>query len=143
MENIAGARTYLEEWKTVCQQLIDTCFKVDSETEVVLALLTEQWHKIIENALTSNYQETIPLRLIRDELSVCFDDEKISQRFLAGAINFCTLMPMRSVPFKVVCLLGMNDGAYPRNVPPLGFDLMAEKYNVATENAAMMTDIYF
>ncbi|MTC56689.1 MULTISPECIES: exodeoxyribonuclease V subunit gamma [Providencia] len=117
----------LEEWKDICQQLIDSCFKVDSETELVLALLTEQWHKIIENALTSEYQETIPLRLIRDELSVCFDDEKISQRFLAGAVNFCTLMPMRSVPFKVVCLLGMNDGAYPRSIPPLGFDLMAEK----------------
>ncbi|MEQ5126375.1 exodeoxyribonuclease V subunit gamma [Providencia alcalifaciens] len=117
----------LDEWKEICQQLIDSCFKVDSETEIVLTLLTTQWHKIIENALTANYQEAIPLRLIRDELSVCFDDEKISQRFLAGAVNFCTLMPMRSVPFKVVCLLGMNDGAYPRNVPPLGFDLMAEK----------------
>ena len=35
-------------------------------------------------------------------------------------------MPMRSIPFKMVCLLGMNDGVYPRAVPPLGFDLMAE-----------------
>lgn len=117
----------LEEWKEVCQQLVDSFFMVDGDTELVLALVTEQWHKIIENALVSGYQETVPLRLIRDELSICFDDEKISQRFLAGSVNFCTLMPMRSVPFKVVCLLGMNDGAYPRSIPPLGFDLMAEK----------------
>lgn len=34
-------------------------------------------------------------------------------------------MPMRSIPFKVVCLLGMNDGIYPRALPPLGFDLMS------------------
>ena len=46
------------------------------------------------------------------------------QRFLAGPVNFCTLMPMRSVPFRVVCLLGMNDSDYPRVVPPVGFDLM-------------------
>ena len=45
----------------------------------------------------------MPLRL---------DQERISQRFLAGPINICTLMPMRSIPFKVVCLLGMNDGVY-------------------------------
>jgi exodeoxyribonuclease V gamma subunit len=32
---------------------------------------------------------------------------------------------MRSIPFKVVCLLGMNDGVYPRALPPLGFDLMS------------------
>ena len=47
------------------------------------------------------------------------------QRFLAGPVNFCTLMPMRSIPFKVVCLLGMNDVDYPRRVPPVGFDLLA------------------
>ncbi|MCS5959981.1 exodeoxyribonuclease V subunit gamma [Klebsiella pneumoniae subsp. pneumoniae] len=34
---------------------------------------------------------------------------------------------MRSIPFKVVCLLGMNDGVYPRTLPPLGFDLMSQK----------------
>ncbi|MFA0464953.1 hypothetical protein AB4458_27805, partial [Vibrio sp. 10N.261.45.F1] len=49
---------------------------------------------------------------------------RISQRFLAGQVNFCTLMPMRSIPFKTVCLLGMNDGVYPRSMPPEGFDLM-------------------
>ncbi|EMD1718814.1 exodeoxyribonuclease V subunit gamma [Providencia stuartii] len=117
----------LDEWKEVCQQLIDSFFHVDGDAELVLTLVTEQWHKIIQNAQGSGYDEQVPLRLIRDELAVCFDEEKISQRFLAGAINFCTLMPMRSVPFKVVCLLGMNDGIYPRTIPPLGFDLMAEK----------------
>ncbi|MGO2304954.1 MAG: exodeoxyribonuclease V subunit gamma [Providencia sp.] len=133
VDTLKGWRTLLEQertleqWKDVCRQLIDSCFMVDGDTELVLALVTEQWHKIIDNALISGYQETVPLGLIRDELSICFDDEKISQRFLAGAVNFCTLMPMRSVPFKVVCLLGMNDGAYPRSIPPLGFDLMSEK----------------
>lgn len=36
-------------------------------------------------------------------------------------------MPMRSIPFRVVCLLGMNDGVYPRQLAPLGFDLMSQK----------------
>ena len=31
---------------------------------------------------------------------------------------------MRSIPFRTVCLLGMNDGVYPRSMPPEGFDLM-------------------
>jgi exodeoxyribonuclease V gamma subunit len=43
-------------------------------------------------------------------------------------VNFCTLMPMRAIPFRVVCLLGMNDGDYPRAQPPLDFDLMASDY---------------
>ncbi|QYK07417.1 exodeoxyribonuclease V subunit gamma [Shewanella mangrovisoli] len=52
-------------------------------------------------------------------------ESRVGQRYLAGSVNFCTLMPMRSIPFKVVCLLGMNDGAYPRVQHPVGFDLMA------------------
>ena len=49
------------------------------------------------------------------------DQQRISQRFLAGPVNICTLMPMRSIPFKVVCLLGMNDGVYPRTLDAAGF----------------------
>ncbi|WP_299268088.1 exodeoxyribonuclease V subunit gamma [uncultured Psychrosphaera sp.] len=48
----------------------------------------------------------------------------VAQRFLAGRMNFCTLMPMRSVPFKVICILGLNDGDYPRHVDPISFDLV-------------------
>ncbi len=58
------------------------------------------------------------------ELEQSLSSKGVGQRFLAGYVNFCTLMPMRSVPFKVVCLLGLNDGDYPRQVVPVGFDLM-------------------
>lgn len=37
-------------------------------------------------------------------------------------------MPMRAIPFRQVCLLGMNDGDYPRSQAPLDFDLMAGDY---------------
>ena len=40
-------------------------------------------------------------------------------------MQFATLMPMRTIPFRVVCLLGMHDGAYPRPGQPRDFDLMA------------------
>jgi len=47
------------------------------------------------------------------------------QRFLGEGVQFATLMPMRSIPFRVVALLGMNDGDYPRVRAPRDFDLMA------------------
>ncbi|MBL8618355.1 MAG: exodeoxyribonuclease V subunit gamma [Deltaproteobacteria bacterium] len=40
----------------------------------------------------------------------------------SGAVTFCALQPMRSVPYKIVALLGMDDGAFPRQTPRLGFD---------------------
>ena len=35
-------------------------------------------------------------------------------------------MPMRAIPFDVVCLLGMNEGDYPRRAPRSDFDLMGQ-----------------
>ena len=45
---------------------------------------------------------------------------------MAGRINVCTLMPMRAIPFRHVCLLGMKDGDYPRPQQPMDFDLMRQ-----------------
>ncbi|HEX4501970.1 MAG TPA: exodeoxyribonuclease V subunit gamma [Scandinavium sp.] len=117
----------LSEWLPVCREMLNDFFLPDTDTEAALTLIEQQWQGIIDQGLESHYGETVPLSLLRDELAQRLDQERISQRFLAGPVNICTLMPMRSIPFKVVCLLGMNDGIYPRALAPLGFDLMSQK----------------
>lgn len=42
-----------------------------------------------------------------------------------GRVAFCNMVPMRSLPFKVICLLGLNDGDFPRTQRPPAFDRMA------------------
>ena len=117
----------LEEWLPVCREMLNDFFLPDQDTEAALTLIEQQWQGIIAQGVQSQYAGEVPLSLLRDELAQRLDQERISQRFLAGPINICTLMPMRSIPFKVVCLLGMNDGIYPRALAPLGFDLMSQK----------------
>ncbi|MGO8861873.1 MAG: exodeoxyribonuclease V subunit gamma [Acidimicrobiales bacterium] len=43
--------------------------------------------------------------------------------FRTGHLTVCTLVPMRSVPHRVVCLLGLDDGAFPRVSERDGDDL--------------------
>jgi len=117
----------LQEWLPLCRALLNDFFAGDADTEAALALIEDQWQQAINCGIQARYDRPVPLSLLRDELASRLDQERISQRFLAGPVNFCTLMPMRSIPFKVVCLLGMNDGVYPRTLPPLGFDLMSQK----------------
>ena len=117
----------LESWLPLCRELLADFFAGDADTEAALALIEEQWQQVINYGVQARYQQAVPLSLLRDELASRLDQERISQRFLAGPVNFCTLMPMRSIPFKIVCLLGMNDGVYPRTLPPLGFDLMSQQ----------------
>ncbi|WP_160291523.1 exodeoxyribonuclease V subunit gamma [Lysobacter sp. A03] len=47
------------------------------------------------------------------------------QRFLMGGVTFCGMVPQRAIPFKVVAVLGLNDGEFPRNSSDAGLDLMA------------------
>jgi exodeoxyribonuclease V gamma subunit len=50
--------------------------------------------------------------------------------FRTGHLTVCTLVPMRSVPHRVVCLLGLDDGAFPRKSPRDGDDLLLESPHV-------------
>ena len=50
--------------------------------------------------------------------------------FRTGNLTICTLVPMRSVPHRVVCLLGLDDGAFPRKSLRDGDDLLLESPHV-------------
>jgi len=50
--------------------------------------------------------------------------------FRTGHLTICTLVPMRSVPHRVVCLLGLDDGVFPRRAPRDGDDLLLDDPHV-------------
>ncbi|MDK4538498.1 exodeoxyribonuclease V subunit gamma, partial [Kingella kingae] len=54
-------------------------------------------------------------------------DEPTDAGLLRGGITFCSMVPMRSLPFKMLCLLGLNDGTFPRNTKAAPFDLIAKQ----------------
>ncbi len=72
--------------------------------------------------------EPLPLSVVREHWLAQLDAAGLSQPFFVGAVTFATLMPMRAIPFRVVALLGMSDGDYPRSRVPIDFDLMAQDY---------------
>ncbi|RJG39483.1 exodeoxyribonuclease V subunit gamma [Motilimonas pumila] len=117
----------ISQWKQHILQLLQDFYQVDDEGLAALSLIKDKVNDLEQQMLQSQFNEDLSLEVLRDYLYQALNNERSSQRFLAGQVNFCTLMPMRSIPFKVVCLLGMNDGVYPRTIQPLGFDLMAEK----------------
>ena len=117
------------QWGERLHALLQVFFLAESEHDdyllVQLQTLRETWLQTCESV---QLQDLLPLTVVREAWLSGLDQGKLSQRFLAGSVNFCTLMPMRAIPFRVVCLLGMNDGDYPRAQPPLDFDLMASDY---------------
>lgn len=56
-----------------------------------------------------------------------FEDRARGDRPVTGAVTVCALEPMRSVPFKVIVLLGMDDGVFPRSPKTRSWDPFAER----------------
>jgi exodeoxyribonuclease V gamma subunit len=50
--------------------------------------------------------------------------------FRTGHLTICTMVPMRSVPHRVVCLLGLDDGVFPRGASIDGDDILARRPRV-------------
>lgn len=100
----------------------------DSSDAYTLQQLRDTLNTWQEAASQAQLKEEIPLSVVREHCLSQLDDSHLSQRFFAGSVTFATLMPMRAIPFKQVCLLGMNDGDYPRTRVPVDFDLMSGDY---------------
>ena len=79
-----------------------------------------------ETGAASGFDEAVELDVLLAFLTGAFGSAISGSGFLLGAVTFCALKPMRSIPFKVIALLGMNDAAYPRKPAVTGFDLIAQ-----------------
>lgn len=116
----------VEQWVGLLNDILQRAYLPDEHDEVVLSQIRKTLEQLQQQLHESQHHSDLSAPIVQDYLQNQLGDSRSSQRFMVGAVNFCTLMPMRSIPFKVVCLLGMNDGVYPRSIPAMGFDLMAE-----------------
>ena len=124
------------EWVAVLQQLVALFFKSSDEAderliERVMAPL-ETW---LAECQLARLDTPLPLVVVREHWMAQLQQPAMQRRFFGGGVQFATLMPMRSIPFKCVCLLGMNDGDYPRSQTPRDFDLMSEAAHTGTAHS--------
>jgi exodeoxyribonuclease V gamma subunit len=77
----------------------------------------------------------LELAEIRALLSGRLQGRPTRANFRTGDLTVCTLVPMRSVPHRVVCLLGLDDGVFPRHTERDGDDLLATDPHVGDRDA--------
>lgn len=122
---LAQARTPAD-WGVQARALMAAFFKAGEEGDrLTLAQLDDALNNWLETCDSAQFQEEVPLAVLREAWLGLMDEPTLNHQFVSGGVTFCTLMPMRAVPFRVVCLLGMNDGDFPRRAPKADFDLLA------------------
>jgi exodeoxyribonuclease V gamma subunit len=117
-------------WRETIAGWLTRFFKpIGDDEKQVMARLSQHLDACWRSVELANMGEfPIPVQPIRSVIMERLGRSHLSARFIAGRVNFASLMPMRAIPFKVVCLLGMNDGDYPRTRNQPDFDLMARFY---------------
>ena len=119
----------VEEWTERVHGLMRDFFAPQDNSDLLLIGRIEQdledW---LDACRQAEFTDPLPIEVVRDHLLGHLDELEQSQRFLMGAVNFATLMPMRAIPFRHICLLGLNDTDYPRPTQLADFDLMRQDY---------------
>jgi exodeoxyribonuclease V gamma subunit len=128
-EDLGRARPMLR-WKGKLLTALEQFFASSDEFETDMQLIRSALDDLGREAELGDFHEPVAIELVLAHLRTVFARQTMPGNFLTGQVTFCQMVPMRSIPFKVICLLGMDDGAFPRIERPPGFDLMARKYRL-------------
>ncbi|MCI5223587.1 MAG: hypothetical protein D3924_13185, partial [Candidatus Electrothrix sp. AR4] len=119
------------DWAVLLLRLINDfldCEEIDGADAMRdgLRILRQTIADFVANCRKAEFDQDISLAIIRHHFERQLAEPAGGQAFLSGRVTFCNMVPMRSVPFKVIWLLGMNDMDYPRSQRAPAFDLMAK-----------------
>lgn len=115
-----------EGWRARVNRILELLLSWDEDTTWQAQQVREAVDRLAQDAAGAGYEGAFGLPVILDLLAARFEGRGGSAGFLSGGVTVCAMVPLRAIPFRVVVLLGLDDGAYPRRDPSLGFDLTAQ-----------------
>ncbi len=111
----------LTDWAGVLENLMADFFELDSDRHRDLLSIGEEIRRLSQQAGES---PVLTCEMFWEILSRRFFLRTWKDRFFSGGITFGRMVPLRSIPFRVICLLGMGEGAFPRNDAIQSFDFL-------------------
>ena len=110
------------EWVLILEEVVQDF--LDSETEDI-HLLQITLSKISKAQAEFGFAQAVSFPVVKAALLTLFEQSTPSGSILRRGLNFCSISQGTGIPSKVICLVGMDDGSFPRQEGGLGFDYMA------------------
>lgn len=125
-KNIKG---WVEFIKRVLELFIPQDNDIPDETYAQLMLALEKY-----NLINEIFTEEVSYEIFSHGFLPTLTNAKRSNSFAGSGITFCSLIPMRSIPFKVVALLGLNYDTFPRKDKKINFNLIEKQKRTGDRN---------
>jgi exodeoxyribonuclease V gamma subunit len=117
----------LTRWQAELTALLQAFFNVDAGFGSDLALLEATLDSLAQIEATADFHLPVGLDIVRAQLEKRLNHPRYGAGFMTGGVTFCAMLPMRSIPFEVICMVGMNNDVFPRDPAGLGFDLIRSR----------------
>jgi len=121
-----SAAAWQREWNALFDRLYAADHDDLAETRA-LERVRAALARLVEDSEAAHVTTSLPWSDVRAFLREQLEQADARQQLFAGGVTFCGMVPLRVVPFRVVCLLGMDEAAFPRR-DPNGLDpLLADR----------------
>jgi exodeoxyribonuclease V gamma subunit len=117
-----ASRDTLEGWHRRLRELLERFFEADAQTTRELQGVRAAIDQLKQ---VGGGDEGVGFEVVRQYIKDALGRTTFDSGFMAGGVTFCAMLPMRSIPAKTICLLGMNHDAFPRQHHEPGFNLIA------------------
>jgi len=112
-------------WSALLGDALETFLAPDEAQATDFLEVRAELVRMADHAEASGFRERVPIAVVRAHLQGALAAPVAGRAFFAGGVTFAAIAPARPVPARLVCLVGMNDGSFPRDERPPGFDLTA------------------
>ena len=128
------------EWNNLLNEIIDTmygkAYSFRKESEFLKRSISA-WFKKTESAqLTAAFS----VKALLEEMNSFLGGISDKRGYLSGGITFCSLVPMRSIPAKVIAVLGLKAVDFPRSEPHNGLNISTARKK--GERSRLLEDRY-
>lgn len=112
-------------WQVALSVMLEQIFGNVGEEEDRVQQIRDVLDDLQEQSGDQSRSEELSNQLLTQCLTDSLGTRTVRNRFFSGGVTFCGMRPMRSLPFRMICILGLNDAAFPRRDSVLSFDAMA------------------
>jgi len=123
----------ISDWVKLLNKLIDDCFLPHEDEDIQVVAIRKELYRLEKIELYLNndahFPESAPIHFssLKWYLNHILVKPGSYLGFLSGHVTCCAMLPMRAIPFKVICMIGLNDADYPRRDSSLNFNYIAQK----------------
>lgn len=110
------------EWAGRLQDAVESLTATDAEMSFLSAQVQDALEQFASEAAAGGFDGRLRLSAVRHWLEGRLENPAGGDRPITGAVTVSAMQPMRSVPFRVIALIGLDDGIFPRTPAVHGFD---------------------